>query len=99
MLCALCVTRDVWYLCGTYHTCPAGLLGVPQFGQDIEDQEGQESEGVPLNSASALHLAAWNTPANKDTRGDDLSVSGNDKVWTNLFHATVLCVKSTEHEH
>lgn len=61
-------TLDARHLSGTYHTCPAGLLGVPQSGRGIEDQEVQAPEGVPLNSASVPHLAAWNTPANKDER-------------------------------
>lgn len=81
---------------GTYHTCPAGLLGVPQTGRGIEDQEVQEFEGVPLNSAYVLHFAAWNTPANKDKR--QMFYLFQEMTRFGLFYSGVLCKRDRERQ-
>lgn len=83
------VMQGASHLDETYRTCPAGLLGVPQSGRGTEDQEVQESEGVPLNSTCVLHLVAWNIPAKKD-KGLLLVL----RFGTILFHVTVFCATS-----
>lgn len=86
------IMQGMWHLCWTYRTCPAGLLGVPLFGQGIEEHEVRASEGVPLNSACVLHLVAWNTPANKRENLSEITRLGNFVSMYQLVSVTSMCV-------